>query len=78
MKVLHVTQSLEATNELYSIACGPDNQVHTYTGCIVNGGCFHTKIVLIDISPKIVAYLFLGSMTVKRLIFMVSYQMWPF
>ena len=43
MKVLRVTQSLEATNELYSVACGPDNQVHTYTGCIINGVRFHTK-----------------------------------
>ena len=43
MKVLRVTQSLEATNELYSVACGPNNQVYTYTRCIVNGVCFHTK-----------------------------------
>ena len=45
MKVLCVKQSLEATDELYSLACGPENQVHTYTGCIgiVNEVRFHTK-----------------------------------
>lgn len=43
MKVLRVKQSLEATDELYSLAYGPENQIHTYTGCIVNGVCFHTK-----------------------------------
>ena len=25
------------------MACGPDAQIHTYTGCIVNGVRFHTK-----------------------------------
>ena len=43
MKLLCVKQSLEATDELYSLACGPDNQVHTYIRCIVNGVRFHTK-----------------------------------
>ena len=43
MKLLRVKQSREATDELYSLACGQDNQVHTYTGCIVNGVRFHTK-----------------------------------
>ena len=43
MKLLRVKQSLEATGELYSLGCGPDNQVHTYTRCIVNGVRFHTK-----------------------------------
>ena len=38
-----VKQSLEATDELYSLASGQDNQVHTYTWCIVNGVSFHTK-----------------------------------
>ena len=36
-------QSSKATDELYSLACGPDNRVHTYMGCIVNGVRFHTK-----------------------------------
>ncbi|WKA05473.1 hypothetical protein VitviT2T_023437 [Vitis vinifera] len=43
MKALCVKQSPEATDELYSLACGPDNRVHTYMGCIVNGVRFHTK-----------------------------------
>ena len=43
MKVLSVKQSLEAIDELFSLACGPENQVHTYIGCIVNGVRFHTK-----------------------------------
>ncbi|RVX02608.1 hypothetical protein CK203_016440 [Vitis vinifera] len=43
MKALRVKQSPEATDELYSLACGPDNRVHTYMGCIVNGVRFHTK-----------------------------------
>ena len=78
MKVLRVKQSLEATDELYSLACGPKNQVHTYTGCIVNGFVSIRKIMMIDVSPKVVVYSFLGSMMVRRLIFMVSYQMWLF
>ena len=43
MKALCVKQSPEATDELYSLACGPYNRVHTYMGCIVNGVRFHTK-----------------------------------
>ena len=43
MKALRVKQSPEVTDELYSLACGPDNRVHTYMGCIVNGVLFHTK-----------------------------------
>ena len=79
MKLLRVKQSLEAIDELYSLACGPDNQVHTYTWCIVNGVRFHTK----DrddrrVSPKIVIHAFLGNMMGKRLIFMAFYQMWLF
>ena len=43
MKALRVKKSLEVIDELYSLACGPNNWVHTYTGCIVNEVCFHTK-----------------------------------
>ncbi|RVW27633.1 hypothetical protein CK203_099152 [Vitis vinifera] len=43
MKALRVKQSPEAIDELYSLACGPNNRVHTYMGCIVNGVRFHTK-----------------------------------
>ena len=35
--------SLEATDELYSLACGPDFRVKIFSGCIVNGVRFHTK-----------------------------------
>ena len=43
MRHIHLKQSSEVSNELYSLACGPDARIHTYTGCIVNGVCFHTK-----------------------------------
>ena len=42
MKSLHHQGSIEATNELYSLACGPDVRVIQYSGCIVNGVRFHT------------------------------------
>jgi len=29
--------------KLYNLACGPDCQVRSYRGCIVNGVKFHTK-----------------------------------
>ncbi|XP_026384463.1 uncharacterized protein LOC113280039 [Papaver somniferum] len=35
--------SADATDELYSIACGPDSRVKSYSGCIVNGVRFFTK-----------------------------------
>ena len=43
MKALRIKQSSKAIDELYSLACGLDNRVHTYMGCIVNGVQFHTK-----------------------------------
>ena len=78
MKVLSVKQSLEAIDELFSLACGPENQVHTYIGCIVNEVRFHTK----DCDDRRITQnsgIFVsGEMMVRRLIFMVSYQMWLF
>ncbi|MCL7038617.1 hypothetical protein MKW94_024680 [Papaver nudicaule] len=35
--------SADATDELYSIACGPDSRVKSYSGCVVNGVRFFTK-----------------------------------
>ena len=43
MRDIHLKQSSEVSNELYSLACGPDARIHTYTGCIVNGARFYTK-----------------------------------
>ncbi|KAK2659537.1 hypothetical protein Ddye_006070 [Dipteronia dyeriana] len=40
---LHHKGSIEATDELYSLSCGPDLRVNSYTSCIVNGVCFHSK-----------------------------------
>ncbi|KAK0588832.1 hypothetical protein LWI29_006026 [Acer saccharum] len=37
MKSLRYDGSPEATNDLYALACGPDNRVESYPGCIVNG-----------------------------------------
>ena len=37
MKILHHQGSLEATNELYSLASGPDHRVSLYHSCVVNG-----------------------------------------
>ncbi|XP_059650484.1 uncharacterized protein LOC132296291 [Cornus florida] len=31
------------TDDLFSLACGPDSRVNRYIGCIVNGIRFHTK-----------------------------------
>ncbi|RVW49583.1 hypothetical protein CK203_076745 [Vitis vinifera] len=64
MKALRVKQSPEATDELYSLACGPDNRVHTYMGCIVNGVRFHTKDRDDRRITQIVGYVSLGSMMV--------------
>lgn len=43
MQELRSQKSPEATNDLYSLACGPDHRVIRYNGCIVNGIRFHTK-----------------------------------
>ena len=75
MKALRVKQSLEATDELYSLACGLDNRVHTYMVVLLMEFASIQKIVMIGISPKIVGYVFLGSMIVMRLISMVFDQM---
>ncbi|KAK1551176.1 hypothetical protein Q3G72_031504 [Acer saccharum] len=37
MKSLRYDGSPEATNDLYALACGPDNRVESYPSCIVNG-----------------------------------------
>lgn len=37
MKSIRHTGSVEATDELYALACGPDNRIQSYPGCIVNG-----------------------------------------
>ena len=39
---------------------------------------FIQKIVMIDVLPKIVGYVLLESMMVRRLISMVFFQMWLF
>jgi len=44
--------------ELYNLACGPDRQVRSYRGCIVNGVRFHTKNVHKLVLPRIVVLLF--------------------
>ena len=43
MRQMRIKHPFEVTKELYSLACGPDARIHTYTGCIVNGVRFHTK-----------------------------------
>ena len=43
MQLLPQQKSPKATDDLYSLASGPDNQVTQYTGCIVNGIRFHSK-----------------------------------
>ena len=35
--------AVNVSQELYSLACGPDPQVAFFKGCIVNGVRFHTK-----------------------------------
>ncbi|KAJ8617712.1 hypothetical protein MRB53_013898 [Persea americana] len=37
MQLLRQQKSPKATDDLYSLACGPDNRVTQYTDCIVNG-----------------------------------------
>lgn len=43
MKMLRASNSADASDALYSLACGPDRRVSRYTGCIVNGIRFHTE-----------------------------------
>ena len=43
MQLLRQQKSPKATNDLYSLARGPNNRVTQYTGCIVNGIRFHSK-----------------------------------
>ena len=43
MRYMCLKQASKVSKELYSLACGPDARIHTYTGFIVNGVCFHTK-----------------------------------
>lgn len=43
MKQLHAQKSPEVTDELFSLACGPDPRVVRYSGCIVKGIRFHTN-----------------------------------
>ncbi|XP_028074146.1 uncharacterized protein LOC114276562 [Camellia sinensis] len=40
---LRVDEALEATEELWSLANGPNLLVKEYSGCIINGVRFHTK-----------------------------------
>lgn len=42
MKNLHSAKSPIATDELYALACGPDNRVWILSGCICKGIRFHT------------------------------------
>ncbi|PRQ48023.1 hypothetical protein RchiOBHm_Chr2g0106121 [Rosa chinensis] len=44
-RMSHLVQSglVDATDQLYCLACKPDVRAHTYTGCIVDGVRFHTK-----------------------------------
>ena len=34
---------MNVSQELYSLACGPDSQVSFFKGCIMNGVRFHIK-----------------------------------
>ncbi|KAK0572174.1 hypothetical protein LWI29_027307 [Acer saccharum] len=43
MITLHHKGLVEATDELYSLSCGPDLRVNSYNSCIINGVRFHTK-----------------------------------
>ncbi|KAK9267622.1 hypothetical protein L1049_010053 [Liquidambar formosana] len=43
MKMLRNQNSPKATNQLYSLACGPDSRVRRYSACIVNGFRFHIE-----------------------------------
>ena len=38
----HFAGTSEATDELYSLAIGPDSRVYSYSGCVVNGVKFVT------------------------------------
>ena len=43
MKELRSQESPQATDALYSLACGPHVRVKMFSGCIVNGVRFHTR-----------------------------------
>ncbi|KAH7859972.1 hypothetical protein Vadar_007692 [Vaccinium darrowii] len=43
MNRLRVEESPEATDELWSLANGPNSLVKEYSGCIINGVRFHTR-----------------------------------
>ena len=43
MKALRSHGAVEATDDLYSLACKPDRRVSKYTGCIVDGVRFTVK-----------------------------------
>ncbi|KAB1207394.1 hypothetical protein CJ030_MR7G017423 [Morella rubra] len=32
-----------SSDQIYSLACGPDQRVQSYAGCVLNGSRFHTK-----------------------------------
>ena len=38
----HFVGASESTDELYSLAIGPDSRVYSYSGCVVNGIKFVT------------------------------------
>ncbi|KAK9105025.1 hypothetical protein Scep_021869 [Stephania cephalantha] len=43
IKLLRHQKATEASDDLYSLACGPDPRIKRYTGCVINGIRFHTK-----------------------------------
>ncbi|XP_052171551.1 uncharacterized protein LOC127787533 [Diospyros lotus] len=43
MTSLRSQDQSKLTEQIYALACGPDNRVRRYSGCIVNGVRFHTK-----------------------------------
>ncbi|KAF5467964.1 hypothetical protein F2P56_012164 [Juglans regia] len=44
IQALRATDPLNVSDDLYAIACGPDPWVGSYSGCIMNGIRFHTKL----------------------------------
>ena len=45
MKHMYYNKDPAATKDLFVLACGPDQRVNHYTGCIVNGLRFHAKSI---------------------------------
>jgi Domain of unknown function (DUF4216) len=43
MKSKHFNKEEGVTDELYALACGPDQRVNHYTSCIIGGMRFHTR-----------------------------------